>query len=88
MKTIIILVPRKNPGLGPYDILDVCQGTTYHDENEFREQEWVCVLEDLTLLELPEFIQMCNDEEIDVNEYWLGYVYFRKFDSDIVLNDV
>jgi hypothetical protein len=80
MKTMIITVPIGDElDFGPYDILDMYRGTTYDNEAHFRGQDWVKDWENVKVYELPNFIECCNDDDFNPDDFWLGYVFFKKY---------
>jgi hypothetical protein len=80
MKTMIITVPLGDElDLVPYDLLDLHRGTVYENEDHFRQQDWVKLLENVQVYELPNFIECCNDDDFDPSDFWLGYMFFKKF---------
>ena len=80
MKTIIITVPVGDNDFGPYDILDMYRGTVYKHEIDFRTRDWVMEMDNVQVYELENFIECCNDDDFNPDDFWLGYVYFEEYE--------
>lgn len=86
MKTMIITVPLGDElDMGPYDLLDMYRGTVYDNEAHFRDQDWIKDWENVQVYELPNFIECCNEDDFNPDDFWLGYVFFKKY--KIILPD-
>lgn len=47
---------------------------TLFDEHQLKNE----IPEDVTIMTLSEFMDLCNDEELNLDKYWVSYIRYTK----------
>ena len=78
MKPVIVLIPVELYSNGR-DIADFIRGKKFNKDSNVRitcgNMGKDTDIGDVVLYDLSEFIDECNDERIDLTDFWLSYVY-------------
>ena len=75
MKTIIILVPVT---MGDRTVLEHIENEKFENANDIPKVLNLELGKSVFLQDLTNFMDYCNNQELDLESYWVGYVQVPK----------
>jgi hypothetical protein len=75
MKTIVVLIPVDGLSDNPRQICEQIENSVVNEDisNEIKDFP-----ADAETYPISEFMELCNDEEINLNNYFISYINLKK----------